>query len=413
MFQRMVMLDKEIWLWLSLHFGAGTPIYRKLYSHFGSLEALYDCDDADVDTIDWLANHQKKKILDKNLDHAREVISWCDYYGVNIVTPSDKEYPYPLRELEDYPAVLYYRGTLPDFENELCISVVGTRSLTMEGQRNAYNLGYGLAKGGAIVVSGMAKGIDGVAQKGALYAGGSSVAVLGSGIDVIYPKENAALMEKLMRVGVVMTEYPPHTPPSGTNFPIRNRIISGLSVATVVVEADINSGSLITAKCALKQGRDLFAFPGPVNSYASKGTNRLISDGAKVATEAIDILENYMDSYTGINLSASKQKPDLSRANRVASNNFSQDSFYSNIKSAYSESIKQTKTKKENPAVFDVGLLNEKEKMVYDNMEFNKPTSLDSISKIDLQVSELASILTMLEIKGAIESAPGGFYIKK
>jgi len=407
------MLDKEIWLWLSLHFGAGTPIYRKLYSHFGSLEALYDCDDADVDTIDWLANHQKKKILDKNLDHAREVISWCDYYGVNIVTPSDKEYPYPLRELEDYPAVLYYRGTLPDFENELCISVVGTRSLTMEGQRNAYNLGYGLAKGGAIVVSGMAKGIDGVAQKGALYAGGSSVAVLGSGIDVIYPKENAALMEKLMRVGVVMTEYPPHTPPSGTNFPIRNRIISGLSVATVVVEADINSGSLITAKCALKQGRDLFAFPGPVNSYASKGTNRLISDGAKVATEAIDILENYMDSYTGINLSASKQKPDLSRANRVASNNFSQDSFYSNIKSAYSESIKQTKTKKENPAVFDVGLLNEKEKMVYDNMEFNKPTSLDSISKIDLQVSELASILTMLEIKGAIESAPGGFYIKK
>lgn len=407
------MLDKEIWLWLSLHFGAGTSIYRKLYSHFGSLAAIYDCDDADVDTIDWLANHHKRKILDKNLDHAHEVMSWCDYYGVSIVTPSDSDYPYPLREIEDFPAVLYYRGKLPDFENDLCISVVGTRSLTMEGQRNAYNLGYGLAKGGAIVVSGMAKGIDGVAQKGALYAGGSSVAVLGSGIDVIYPKENAALMEKLMRVGAVMTEYPPHTPPNGTNFPVRNRIISGLSVATVVVEADVNSGSLITARCALKQGRDLFAFPGPVNSYASKGTNRLISDGAKVATEAIDILENYMDSYTGIDLSASKQKPDLSRANRVASNNFSQDSFYSNIKSAYSESIKQTKTKIDNTTVFDVGLLNEKEKMVYDNMEFNKPTSLDSISKIDLQVSELASILTMLEIKGAIESAPGGFYIKK
>ena len=117
----------------------------------------------------------------------------------------------------------------------------------MEGQRNAYNLGFGLAKGGAIVVSGMAKGIDSVAQKGALYACGSSIAVLGSGIDVIYPKENAALMEKLMRVGAVITEYPPHTPPLGTNFPVRNRIISALSEATVVVEADLNSGSLITA----------------------------------------------------------------------------------------------------------------------------------------------------------------------
>ena len=170
----------------------------------------------------------ERKLLDKNLDHAHEIMDWCDYYGVDIITLSDENYPSPLREIANYPAVLYCRGNLPDFEKELCISVVGTRRLTLEGQRNAYNLGYGLAKGGAIVVSGMAKGIDSVAQKGALYAGGTSVAVLGCGIDIVYPKENAALMEKLSRVGAVITEYPPNTPPLKNNFPVRNRIISGL-----------------------------------------------------------------------------------------------------------------------------------------------------------------------------------------
>ena len=405
------MLDKEIWLWLSLHFGAGSSIYQKLYSHFGSMKAIYDCDDADVDMIDWLASHHKRKLLDKNLDHAHEVMDWCDYYGVEIVTPSDENYPYPLRALEKLPPVLYYRGKLPDFKNELCISVVGTRSLTMEGQRNAYNLGYGLAKGGAIVVSGMAKGIDSVAQKGALYAGGSSVAVLGCGIDIVYPKENLALMEKLAAVGAVITEYPPHTPPMGTNFPVRNRIISALSAATVVVEADVNSGSLITARLAKEQGKTVFAFPGPVNSYASKGTNRLISEGAKVATEAIDVLEQYMDAFPGVNLSASKQKPDLSKARRVAANTFSESSFYANLKTTVGE--KKAKDREEIKTVFDTSVLDEKELMVYNIMEFGKPASIDDFTKINLDVSELASVITMLEIKGAIESAPGGFYIKK
>lgn len=403
------MLDKEIWLWLSLHFGAGSTLYHKLYSHFGSVQAIYESEDADVDNIEWLASHHKRKLLDKNLDQAHEIMDWCDYYGVNIVTPSDQNYPYPLRAIEKFPAVLYYRGILPDFKEELCISVVGTRKLTMEGQRNAYNLGYGLAKGGAIVVSGMAKGIDSVAQKGALYAGGSSVAVLGCGIDVVYPKENYALMEKLAMVGAVITEYPPNTPPTGTNFPIRNRIISALSIATVVVEADVNSGALITARCAKEQGKDLFAFPGPVNSYASKGTNRLLSDGAKVATEAIDVLEQYMDIFPNIDLSASKQRPDLSKAKRVASNSFSASSFYANLKTT----VDIKKTSETSKPSFDTSELDEKELIVYNSMEFGKPATLDDLSKIDISVPELASIITMLEIKGAIESAPGGFYIKK
>ena len=408
------MLDKEIWLWLSLHFGAGSTIYKKLYSHFGSAQAIFDCVDADVDGIDWLASHHKRKLLDKNLDHAHEIMDWCDYYGVNIVTPSDWDYPNPLRTLNNFPAVLYYRGNLPDFEKELCISVVGTRSLTMEGQRNAYYLGYGLSKAGALVISGMAKGIDSVAQKGALYAGGSSVAVLGSGIDVVYPKENWALMEKMVRVGAVITEYPPHTPPIGTNFPVRNRIISGLSLATVVVEADMNSGAMITARLAREQGRELFAFPGPVNSHASKGTNQLISDGAKVATAAIDILEQFMDKYPHIDLSASKQKPDLSGSHRVAANNEPPEGFYANLKSPnISRHNNETVAHNVKEPVFDASVLDTKEKAIYDAMEFGKATSLESFAKLDFDVPELASLITMLEIKGAIESVPGGFYIKK
>ena len=407
------MLDREIWLWLSLHFGAGSTMYQKLYSHFGSVSAIYDCDDADVDTIDWLASHHKRKLLDKNLDHAHEIMDWCDYNGVEIVTPSDSEYPYPLRALEKFPAVLYYVGKLPDFQKELCISVVGTRGMTMDGQRNAYNLGYGLAKGGAIVVSGMAKGIDSVAQKGALYAGGSSVAVLGCGIDIVYPKENAALMDKLSRVGAVVTEYPPKTPPLGTNFPVRNRIISALGMATVVVEADLNSGALITARNAQEQGKMVFAYPGPVDSFASKGTNRLISDGAKMATAAIDVLEQFMDIFPNIDLSASKQKPDLSNVKRVASNNFSVGRFYSDFKTTNTDNKNENKMKAEPKRLFDTSILSDKELMVYNSMEFGKPASLDGFTKIELEVSELASIITMLEIKGAIESAPGGFYIKK
>ena len=408
------MLDKEIWLWLSLHFGAGSSIYSKLYSHFGGVAAIYDCDDADVDCISWLSAHQRRKLLDKNLDHAHEIMEWCDYYGVQIVSPSDEIYPLPLRALEKFPAVLYLRGNLPDFGKELCISAVGTRNLTVDGQRNAYNLGYGLSKGGAIVVSGMAKGIDSVAQKGALYAGGSSVAVLGCGIDVVYPKENLALMEKLARVGAVITEYPPKTPPMGANFLVRNRLISALSDATVVVEADLNSGALITARYAMEQGKVLFAFPGPVNSFASKGTNKLISDGgARVATEAIDVLEQFMDKYPFINLTASKSRPDFSQAKKVAATDFNASKFYADLKLAANVKKQEECQSPSAKAVFDTSALDEKELLIYNTMEFNKPASLDDLSKIDIEVSELASLITMLEIKGAIESAPGGFYIKR
>ncbi len=402
------MNNRIIWVWLSLHFGAGNKIYQKLYNHFGSIEAIYDSDDADVDTIKWLSYSYKRSLLDKNLDHAHEVMEWCEDNNVQIVTPSDADYPFPLRQLDDYPPVLYYRGKLPHFERELCISVVGTRKMTVYGQKNAYELGFGLAKGGAIVVSGMALGIDCTAQKGALYAGGSAIAVLGSGIDVVYPLKNAALMEKIASVGAVITEYPPHTPPNGYNFPIRNRIISALSTATVVVEADLNSGAMITANLALKQGKDLFAFPGPVKYFSTTGTNKLISEGALMATAAIDVLEHYLDRFSDkIDLKASKERPVFEKTLKVASN-FDSESFY-----ATSNDKANSQTEEKTAQKFDTSSLTENEKLVYDTMEFGKPVSLDFFASLELDTSDLAMCITMLEINGAIESLPGGFYKKK
>ena len=311
-------MQKKLWVWLSLLFGANSYIYKKLLTHFGSIERIYDSDDADVNLIDWLSPSDKYKLLDKSLKNAENILETCQYIDANILTPSDSEYPQSLMEIDRIPAVLYYKGRLPDFNKNLFVSVVGTRKFTQDGKRNAYTLGYGLAKGGAIVVSGMALGVDSTAQKGALYAGGTSVAVLGCGIDVVYPRENYKLMQKLISVGTVITEYPPNTPPNGFQFPQRNRIISALSRAVVVVECPSNSGALITAKMAMEQGKDLFAFPGSVNSYVSDGNNQLLREGARMATSAIDVLEQYMDEYAFINLSASKERPVLPKSNSNA-----------------------------------------------------------------------------------------------
>ena len=405
------MNNKKLWLWLSLHFGAGQEIYRKLYEHFSDIESIYDCDDADVNMIDWLKPHQKKKILDKNLNFAEEILNWCDYNNVNITTPTEPDYPPSLLELNDYPAVLYYLGKMPDFNKKLCISVVGTRKCTNEGQRNAYFLGFGLAKGGAIVVSGMALGIDCTAQKGALYAGGTAIAVLGSGIDVVYPRENKQLMDKIAAVGTVITEYPPHTPPNGYNFPVRNRIISALSPATVVVEGDVNSGALITANKAKAQGKKLFAYPGSVNTFQSSGNNQLLKDGAGLVTEAIDVLEQFMDVFPSLDLSASKAKPVLPKTNRHAE-------YYAGNADAPDEpkankSTKENFKQEENLPKFDSTTLDGKERAVYDAIKTDKVFSADELSVPGIDFAEVASILTMLEVRGAIASIPGGYYVKK
>ena len=213
------------------------------------------------------------------------------------MTVQDAAYPHRLRSIYDAPVLLYGKGAMPLFDEEAAVAVVGTRKCSPYGVHAAEELGYQLAKQGALLVSGMADGIDAAAMKGALRAGGFVAAILGGGVDVIYPYANRRLYEDVAATGVLLSEYPPGTPAEAWHFPVRNRIISGLSLAAVVVEAPARSGALITARTAMEQGRDVFAVPGPIDSPLSRGCNELIRDGAGLVMDGWDVLAGYQSRF--------------------------------------------------------------------------------------------------------------------
>ena len=407
------MTDKMVWLWLSLHFGAGSKIYRKLYNHFDSVKDIFECDDADVELIPGLRDSDKNRLLDKSTKSAELIMKWCEKYDVEILTPSDEKYPLPLRVLENFPAVLYCIGELPDFQNKLCITVVGSRDMSALGRDNAFELGYGLTKGGALVISGMAKGIDTAAQKGAMFAGGSTIAVLGCGINYIYPQENEEVYKKILKVGAAITEYPPDTPPTGSNFPVRNRLLAGLSSAVVVVEARRDSGAAITARRGQEQRKKVLAFPGRTNDYHSSGNNQLLIDGAEAVTNAVDVLEKFMDIYNdSIDIMAAKLRPNK---NDKASNvryQFKEGFLYERRKSNRSNTPILAPKPSFEAKEFDTSKLDEETKLVYNSMKPGIPVNVNSFKNLNVDDDKIASILGLLEILGAI-TENNGFYMKK
>ena len=290
------MTDRLFEIWFALRCGVANKEFQPLLEQFGTPYDLFNADEAEIEKMP-CSRQLKSRLADKSLAEANRIMEFCKSCGVGILFWQDEQYPASLRPLRDPPVLLYYKGHLPALSGRLCISVVGTRSMSEYGKRMAYKIGYELGAAGTVVVSGMALGNDSVATAGAIAAGGQTIAVLGSGIDMIYPREHAALYDEILRRGAVMTEFPPSTPPTGRNFPIRNRLISGLSQGTVVVEGDLRSGALITAKNAILQGRDIYAFPGNVGETNSAGTNQLISDGAAIVLSARDVLDNYAFLY--------------------------------------------------------------------------------------------------------------------
>ena len=283
----------KFWLWLTELPGLTNQTRLALLRHFPTPEDVYYADPAEVLLTEGITREQAELLEDKDCAAAEKVLADCGELGLHIVTISDAAYPNRLRNIFDPPCLLYVRGRLPAFDDEAAVAVVGTRDCTPYGVSCAEKLGFGLAAGGALVVSGLARGIDSAALRGALRGGGTVTAVLGNGLDVVYPRENRYLYEDIAASGALLSEYPPGTPPEGRHFPVRNRIMSGLSLATLVVEAPERSGALITAGTALEQGRDVFAVPGPIDAPASVGCNRLIRDGAGLVTDAWDILAAY------------------------------------------------------------------------------------------------------------------------
>lgn len=287
----------KFWLWLTELPGLTNQTRLALLRHFPTPEDVYYADPAEVLLTEGITREQAELLEDKDCAAAERVLADCGELGLHIVTISDAAYPNRLRNIFDPPCLLYVRGRLPAFDDEAAVAVVGTRDCTPYGVSCAEKLGFGLAAGGALVVSGLARGIDSAALRGALRGGGTVTAVLGNGLDVVYPRENRYLYEDIAASGALLSEYPPGTPPEGRHFPVRNRIMSGLSLATLVVEAPERSGALITAGTALEQGRDVFAVPGPIDAPASVGCNRLIRDGAGLVTDAWDILAAYAPRF--------------------------------------------------------------------------------------------------------------------
>jgi DNA processing protein len=279
------------WIALRLTFGIGNVLYKNLLQRFSSPERIFQASPAELESVEGITSRSARAIGSFRHDQAidRE-LDRIDRSGVTVITFSAPEYPYLLRTIYDPPPLLYVRGTL-SCRDRSAVAVVGSRSASEYGLRAAQQISRDLALEGITIVSGLARGIDSQAHRAALAAGGRTIAVLGSGIDVIYPPENERLYYAIARSGAVVSEYPMGTEPSSYNFPPRNRIISGLSAGVLVVEAGPKSGSLITARVALDQNRDVFAVPGSVYSLKSQGSHSLLRSGAKLVSSARDIIE--------------------------------------------------------------------------------------------------------------------------
>lgn len=286
------------WIWMSTR-GKHPPQYAaRILAHFGSPEAAYHADQEACAKAEGLPDTVRASLMDKDMSGVERILASCQEQDIRILTVQDAAYPERLRQIQDPPCVLYVKGSLPALDEEAAVAVVGARHASPYGVMTARNLGLDLARQGALVVSGSAHGIDQAVLEGALKGGGQVISVLGNGIDVIYPKGSEALYQDVAAQGALVTEYPPGTEPNGRNFPPRNRLIAGLTLGSVVVEGTVDSGSLITARWALDEDRDLFAVPGNVDSPLSRGPNGLIARGeAKLVMDAWDILEEYEFLY--------------------------------------------------------------------------------------------------------------------
>ena len=282
--------DKKYWIGFNLIKGIGAVRMQALIHYFEDLESAWKAAPADLAAAGLSLKLIERIIQAREQVDLEKVWARIESQGINILTWKDEVYPQRLKEIEQPPPVLYVRGGyLPD--DLFAVAIVGTRRVTSYGRQITEELSSYLASNGITVISGLARGVDSIAHQSALKAGGRTIGVLGSGVDKIYPPEHRQLAERMMEQGAILSDYAPGTPPDASNFPPRNRIVSGLSLAVVVVEAGETSGALITAEFAAEQGRDVFAVPGSILAPQSKGTNKLIQNGALPLLSINDLMQ--------------------------------------------------------------------------------------------------------------------------
>lgn len=300
--------DKKYWVGFNLIKGIGAVRMQGLVAHFGDLESAWGADPLSLAESGLGAKVVERVLAARQKVDLDQVWEKIQSQGIKILTWQDSEYPAKLKEIDQPPPVLYVRGEYLT-DDLFAVAIVGTRRITPYGRQVTEELASFLASNGITVVSGLARGVDAVAHQSALKAGGRTLGVLGSGVDVIYPPEHAKLAEQMMERGAIISDYAPGTPPDSSNFPPRNRIISGLSLAVVVIEAGETSGALITAEFAAEQGREIFAVPGGIFAPQSKGANRLIQNGAQPLLKMDDIMQALDFTRIGEYKSARKVLP--------------------------------------------------------------------------------------------------------
>ncbi|MBN1267757.1 MAG: DNA-processing protein DprA [Anaerolineales bacterium] len=281
---------KNYWIGFNHVPGIGPVRLQYLLDHFGSIERAWHACGSELTQAGLSGSIIDSLLRTRNTLDLEEIISRLDRKAISVVTWNDKEYPGLLKEIDAPPPLLYIQGRITE-EDLICVAVVGTRRPTAYGRAVTEDIVTSLATAGVTIVSGMARGIDAVAHKACLKAGGRTIAVLGSGLEHIYPQEHSGLAKQIVSSGAVISDYPPDTKPEGRNFPPRNRIISGLSRSIIVTEAGVGSGALITASFAADQGREVFAVPGSIYSQGSIGPHQLIADGANILTSAEEVLD--------------------------------------------------------------------------------------------------------------------------
>ncbi len=418
------MSESLYWTWLSLKLGAASPYLNTLISRYPSPRDIFNAQGSELLSLDKIPESVKVRLTDKGLDRAERIIADCKDMGIGIMTYDDPRYPRILKYIDKPPAVLYFKGKPVDFDRRFCVAVVGTREMSDYGRDMAYRFSYELSSAGAVVVSGMALGIDGMAAAGALDAEGYTVAVLGCGIDVIYPKAHKKLYSSILKDGLLLSEYPPGTASDASNFPQRNRIISGLARCTLVVECPEKSGALITADRAMRQGRPVFAIPGALSMPCSVGTNGLIKSGAKLVTEVADIIESFDESaFEQLDLNAvGKTEYDAKRAASRYGIAAKKDSRklvrIGKRESDDAETLEHASAlgieKEQRPPKTEFVPMTPAEKKVYDCIPEEGEISFDFIVSASGQtVGDVTMYLLSLSMKNAIIELSGGRYRRK
>ena len=396
--------DTLYWVWLQCALGISSSLRtQEIVEAFpdGARE-IYASDDYGRRVAWVFTNLQLDKLRRTPLREAEAILEECRRQRVHILTPRGEDYPERLRQIPNHPLALYVKGSLGNLRERLPISIVGTRRADYKSVDIAGRLSADLSRAGCAVVSGGALGIDSAAHWGALHANGMTVAVLGCGHGADYLPENGSLREKIAATGAVVTEYPGDTAPIGRHFPVRNRIISGLSAGTIVIEAGERSGSLITATCAAEQGRDVFAVPGDAFGSTYTGGNKLIREGAKPVFSAMDVLEEYELLYPQL-LNMRHAARDLERAAFNPA-----DIARSRRQAAVRKQGSGIRRQEENPAPLPDR--NPAETKILELLR-QESMHIDALSKATgLPFGELFAALMALEIDKLVRQTPGKIY---